>query len=301
MSDKNNKKEWIEFYATSEFDNEELERLSYEECEELVVRYRDLGDEDACLRLIKAFEGFLVRYYVLLRQGKVYINGRNIREFLKLYIKDTYIRKSIHQYGYKPKAKEALYETADILKDLLRPYRNEELMNEIYAAFLAVAKRYKSPDGKPRFHHYLLRVFHYQLARQIDKLISDPLVFKMSSHMSFGEIDLDSEETGLYFNLNMDKYVDKNRPINIEEHFDEINENWILGFTASEEYQSLSVLERKILKLYYVDEKSDQQIADELGTCRATINRKRNHIVRKLRKYFQKTNKISKDKKDEVE
>ena len=79
----------------------------------------------------------------------------------------------------------------------------------------------------------------------------------------------------------------------IEQSFDSINDNWVLGLTTSDEYRNFSIMERKIIKMYYIDEKSDQDIANEMGTCRATINRRRLRVKEKLRETLKNANKIS--------
>lgn len=275
-------------------------KVSYEECDALVCRYRDHGDEDAAAGLIQAFEGYIMKYYNLIRWGKVYIHDRNIREFLKLYMKNDFTRRHIHQYQYMSGIQEEIYQTAESVRKLMEPYTKpvkqpnyldrqytDELMNEIIVALLTMAKRYKSQDGKPRFHAYILRAFHFQLRRQLQTLVADPIVFRMAYNVNFQEdqYDGDNEQGGGARGYRVENMVDQT-VFTIEDSLDSVNDNWVLGLTASEEYRDFTIMERKIIKMYYVDEMTDQQIANELGTCRATVNRRRNKSIGQLETIF---------------
>jgi RNA polymerase sigma factor (sigma-70 family) len=258
-------------------------KISYEECEEIVQAYRSTKNDADSQRLIDAFEGYIVKFYNLIRWGRVAIADRDVREFLKLYMKNEYTRKHIHQYYHMAAVRHEIYSVAESIKNLLKTYENEELKNEIYTAFLTMANRYKSPDGKPRFHDYILKAFHYQLRRQLQTLVEDPVVFNIVQNINF------HEEYGYDFHDDMstiDGYQDMTATYTIEEKMEEFNDNWILGYTADENYKNLSVMERKIIKMYYLDEMSDQDIADGLGICRATVNRRRNKAVKTLSVVF---------------
>jgi RNA polymerase sigma factor (sigma-70 family) len=264
-------------------------KISYEECDRLVLAYRDDCDSEAAQSLLDAFEGYIVKYYNVIRRGKIAINDRDIREFLKLYMKNEYCRRHIHQFKRMPIVQQEIYIVGDSVRNLCLSYSDEELLNEIYVAFLTMAKRYQSPDGKPRFHSYILQAFHYQLRRQLQTLVSDPIVFKMKHNVHFLDDEWDGDIKGNYI-----EYFEDERPVfTIEEEFDTINDNWILGYTTGEEYRDLTIMERKIIKMYYLDEMSDQDIADQLGTCRATVNRRRNRVKDKLQITLKEANKIS--------
>jgi DNA-directed RNA polymerase specialized sigma24 family protein len=272
-------------------ENKEIRpKISYEECNRLVLAYRDDNDADAAEQLMNSFEGYLMKYYNVIRKGKVDMTQRYIREFVKLYMKNEYCRRHIHQFGRMPIVKKEIYSVTDSIKKLCEPYSDDELWNELYVALLTMAKRYQSPDGKPRFHHYILRAFHYQLRRQLQTLVSDPIVFKMASNVLY--FDEDHEDDG-YVTFDADSMEDQTPTFTIEEEMDGINDNWILGLTTEPEYSEFTIMERKIIKLYYVDELSDQAIADQLGVCRATINRRRNRVKDSLYDILKKSRRVS--------
>lgn len=253
-------------------------KLTYQECDELVKRYRDHHDTEAAAGLLDAFEGYAVKFYNIIRWGKIQIQDRDVREFIKLYMKNEYTRKHIHQYKRMPVVQQEIYSVGESIRQLCVPYEDDELMNEINVALLTMAKRYQSPDGNPRFHSYILTAFHYQLRRQLQTLVSDPIVFKMAHNIRFHDDNFETDENG----FDMDGFEDTTPTFTIEDNLDSVNENWVLGYTAGEEYRHLSVMERKIIKMYYLDEMSDQDIADTIGTCRATVNRRRNKAVETL-------------------
>lgn len=263
-------------------------KISYQECDRLVKAYRDTNDPDAAQALLDAFEGYTVKFFNLIRWGKVSIHDRDVRDFIRLYMKNEFARKHIHQFKRMPAVQQEIYNVADSIKQLMAPYDNDELKNEIYMAFLTMANRYKSPDGKPRFHHYILQAFHYQLRRQLQTLVADPIVYRMAHNINFHEDFGDGEEVG----FDMDMLQDESKSFTIDETLDTVNDNWVLGFTVGDEYRNLTVMERKIIKMYYLDDMSDQEIADSLGTCRATVNRRRNKAKEHLEEVFNKSKKI---------
>jgi RNA polymerase sigma factor (sigma-70 family) len=273
-------------------------KISYEECEEIVQAYRRTKNDADSQRLLDAFEGYIVKFYNLIRWGRVAIADRDVREFLKLYMKSEYSRKHIHKYSHMATIRQDIYSVAESIKNLLKTYENQELKNEIYTAFLTMATRYKSPDGKPRFHDYILKAFHYQLRRQLQTLVEDPVVFNSIQNINFHDDyhrNDDFSEQDVFQNI--DNYRDTGS-YTIEERMEDFNDNWILGYTADDNYKNLSVMERKIIKMYYLDEMSDQEIADGLGICRATVNRRRNKAVKNLEDVFGHAKRIRKD--DEI-
>jgi RNA polymerase sigma factor (sigma-70 family) len=281
--------------TTNPHRNDKKPKVSYEECDRLVKAYRDDHCELAAGHLLDAFEGYLVKYYNVIRWGKVAIQDRDIREFVKLYMRNEYCRRHIHQYRRMPVVQQEIYNVTQSIRRLCFPYANDELMNEIYVALLTMAKRYKSPDGKPRFHSYVLQAFHYQLRRQLQTLVSDPIVFKMAHNINFHDEFHEGTNDYDMKGYNVEKYEDKTERFTIHQAFESINDNWILGHTTGDEYIQLTVMERKIIKLYYLDKMSDQQIADRLGTCRATVNRRRNKAVNSLKKGMIKKRRLRSD------
>lgn len=58
--------------------------------------------------------------------------------------------------------------------------------------------------------------------------------------------------------------------------------NWINGVTCSELFKSLTPFERNLLVMSYIEKKTDTEIAQMYGLCRATIFRKKQAAIEKI-------------------
>lgn len=273
-------------------------KVSYDALNTLVLSYRDHHDSEAADGIIDAFEGYIVKFFNLVRYGRINMMDRELREFVKLYMTNDYCRRNIHRYKYMPVVEQEILAVCDRIKKICHTYSDDDLKHEIYMAILIMAKRYKSPDEKPRFHTYIVRAFHYQLRRQLQILTADQFAFKMIENEEFDVTRFSELEGGFVPGISAwteGKLQDRVPSFTIEEEFEDINENWVLGFTNDMDYANLTIMERRILKMYYIDELSDQEIANQLGTCRATINRKRNRSKEALRGHFEDQGKLSKE------
>lgn len=262
-------------------------KLTYQECEDLVIAYRDHNDQEAATKLLDAFEGYTVKFYNIVRRGRGNIHDQNLREFVKLYLKNEYSRRHIHQYKRMPTVHQDFYNILESIKEMCAPYSDEDIKSEITLAVLTLAKRYRSEDGLPRFHSYMLRAYHFQLRRQLQTLVSDPIVFRLSKNINFNEDFVDPDD-----DMDIGDMADRSDQFTVENSLDSVNDNWILGYTTNEEYRQFTIMERKIIKLYYVDRLLDQDIADILGVCRATVNRRRNRIVKILEVHYTKLRRL---------
>lgn len=257
-------------------------KISYEECDQLVRNYRDHDSQDSAELLIDAFEGYLVKFFNVIRWGKMNIQDRTLREFVKLYMPNEHDRRHVHQYKHMPTIQSAIYRTTENIRSLCEPYDWDELWNEVVAAFLTMAKRYQSRDDKPRFHTYILQAFHYQLRRQLQSLVADPIIFRMATNLRFNDNYMETDDN----TMDVQNFYDTSDQFTVDRRFNTVNDNWVLGHTVTEEYRQFTVMERKIIKMYYIDNLSDQEIANQLGTCRATVNRRRNKAVNQLEEHY---------------
>lgn len=267
-------------------------KVSYRDLDKLVIAYRDEGDEEAAAKIIDAFEGYMVKYFNLIRKGRAVFDDRDIREFIKLYTANEYARRNIHRYKYMPAVHHEMQSVADRIRKLYQYCSDDDLIHEIYIAILTMAKRYNPPDKEPRFHTYMVRAFHYQLRRQLQAIIDEELAFKTVDYMAIAEHMREESEYDYY---EVEDTSEVNPDFTIEGSMEAFNENWVLGYTTDPIYMDLTVMERRILKMYYIEEMSDQKIADQLGTCRATINRRRNRTKEELKRKFEAEGKFLQD------
>jgi RNA polymerase sigma factor (sigma-70 family) len=257
-------------------------KLTYEELNNIVLAYQS-GDPKASAMIVSAFEGLRVKYLNLISRGHYNLQDRTIREFLSLYMKDESKRRYIHQWRSMPQVRSELYKAAEKIHEMFKGFLECEIKHELISALLTLAKRYKSPDGKPRFHTYVQRAYRFQVQRQLHELIADPIAYRFQNISSY----IDDEYDGVQ--VDMMDFIDQAALSNhiplislSDQYEDEINENWVMGHTTSEIFQGLTILERRILMLYYERGMKDQQIANQLGICRSSVNRIRLTAKRKI-------------------
>lgn len=243
----------------------------YKRLEELVHAHRS-GEKYAANEIIEKFKGFLFKFEKLLCDGAFNFYDKSIRDFMKLFLSESK-RKRIHEVKMNKNIRYEMLKLATNLQETFRRVSREDIRQELFLCLLKLCKRYNNTSNEGYYlHTYIVRVFHYEFFRQIKELTEIGLLmrgFKIvpyveetedESHVDFGNlIKEDNIKSKLY----------------IEESMDEINENWINGLTSSESFDGLTTNQRRILKMYYIDNKTDEEISEILGTCRATINRRR--------------------------
>ena len=237
--------------------------LAYDELEATVQAHR-VGD-DATLKLINGFAAYMNKFKQLIVNGNADITDKDIRLFVGLFMPKE---KSahLHQFRRNLNAVHDMNRTIVTIQDLFKTLTEEEVEQELYVALLTLAARYKSHGNY--FHTYVYRAYRYQLHRQLKKTI-EPQVASYCDEM--------------YTHEDGDYEVIENQHLLINEPLDEINENWINGLTASDVFYSLTKTQRRILKLYYVDDLTDEEIGDKLGVCRATANRRRLRAIHAIK------------------
>lgn len=247
-------------------------KFSYEELDQIIRGYKS-GDKSYGPRLYDAFKGFIGRYVDILHRGRYKISDRLTREFIALYMQDEEKRRHIHQYNHMPAVRHEIYKVSDNLRFIFTPFSPEELENELVIALFQLANRYRFYDDKPRFHTYVRRTFAYEAKRRIESLMIDPTAYRFDDRVDEGQDGgYDESISAIEYALKISTHQHEL----LEDEFENVlNENWINGITCAEPFQTLSKLERRILKLYYQEEYTDQKIADIIGCCRATINRRR--------------------------
>lgn len=252
-----------------------MRRNTYEELERIVKAHQD-GDKEATLQLIESFRLYIHKFINLIRHGKINLDDRQLREFVGLFVHKS-IRSTFHRYKRDLTARQHIYRTVGYIQEIFRPYPVQELEHEGIVTLLALAQRYQSRGNF--FHLYVLRSFHYQYYRRLQLLLDGPTFITLSG----GRLPYWDEVAATCDFPDMLEQIEKEKsPYLICEPEDEINENWINGLTSSELFAELTPMQRKILKLYYLDDYTDNEIALLLGVCRATVNRRRLKAVRIL-------------------
>lgn len=73
---------------------------------------------------------------------------------------------------------------------------------------------------------------------------------------------------------------------------DFLDSNWINGITCGDVFKVLTPFERRILLMWYIEKKTDAQIAEAFGLCRGTVNNRKAKAKEKLKKEIERLNLI---------
>lgn len=260
---------------------DKTKRYTYEEVDAFVKAYQ-AGDNNAALGLIDAFKGYLKNYIQLLKSGHIDYYNKNMRKFLCLFVKEYEDRQRIMRIRSRKSGKglQVMYYHAANVARKFAMVDEEDLWSELVSELLAMAKRYRNDRGC-FFHTYVSKAFHYRAYKRVIRLINDPAALAMRSAAC-----LDSEE-------NSDLYIQPDPVSEIEAEVDriiitedeidkELGENWIMGFTCSEMFCSLTPLERRVLVLYYENGYNDDEISAMLGVPKNRVIRIRSSARKKL-------------------
>lgn len=263
----------------------------YIKVHELAYSYKE-GNKEACEELLNLFSAFLNRYVSLLHYGYFDLKHTSIRNFIKLFVDNSTKRSAISSYKYNKSAGlKASQDTVDMIKSYFSSLSKEDIKQEISNIFLDMSMKYK--DTKPSFQNHIDKNFHFYVFRHFEKHTKNPLSrggcdiylsHNIRDHVF--ETDMINKELEISIEQSINNSImptlkTSSKTISIlEDSFLDIN--WINGITCSEVFETLTPFERKILVMWYIDKKTDSQIAEEFGLCRGTINSKRAKAKDKL-------------------
>lgn len=291
----------------------------YQRIHDLVYEYKE-GNAEAGAKILNSFSAFLNRYVSLLHYGYFDLKHSSIRNFIKLYIESPIKRSAVTSYKHnKGAGRLAAQETVDMIKPYFYSLTKEDISQEISTVFLTMASKYK--DTKPSFQHHIDKNFHFYAFRHFERMTRDPLsrgecfdfVVNRQTHSldSAFEIDLANAIRDYKFDKEMEDIEEDiaiNQTIrqatisylttldctaneNVSRYEDDfLDLNWINGITCTELFKVLTPFERRILTMWYIDKKTDTDIADMFGVCRGTINNKRAKAKQKLEDELKRLN-----------
>lgn len=282
----------------------------YQRVHDLVYEYKN-GSMDAADKLLDSFAKFLSNYAVLIKYGKYNLNYYSVRNFIKLFIEDPKDRKLLNSHFYNQYAgKNVVFSTINTIMNIFHESSSEDIKQDLKIIFFNMCQKYK--DVRPSFHTYIDKNFHYYAYRYWEKTIRDPIgrgssvsistpikssKFLEDTNLTFADIleDVQSKVENDYTLNKITVYYDiKTSSIPVaygEENHDTynntfLNTNWINGITCSTAFKILTPLERKIIKLWYIDNLTDKEIGDKFGICRGSINKRRNIAKTKIGEYL---------------
>lgn len=278
----------------------------YEKVHRLVYEYQ-AGSKAAGEELIKSFSKFFTKYIALIKFGMYDLSHYSTRSFIKLFVRNSKDKKLINPYlKNNVSTKYIVTNTVNLIQQLFETSTLDDIKQDLQIIFLNMCNRYK--DTKPSFHYYIDRTFHFNAYRYFEKMTRDPIargytyeyVIKNNADSeNLNILDVIQDKTNVVENdqiiHDLDLYYSQNDIlINTENNDiydnDFLNINWINGSTCNDLFSCLDPSERKIIQMWYVENKTDLEIAETFGVCRGTINRKRNIAKEKLRKVLERRN-----------
>lgn len=280
----------------------------YIKIHEDVLNYKH-GHKELATNIINAFNLYLYKYVNLLKKGVFNIADHSLRKFVSLYTpyasnNKTFRKINTDSYNHVVTMNLRFQQTVSNLQMTLESYSEEEIMNCLIVALLKMAMQYKD-YSKPSFHTYVKNCFHYEALNAIKDLMATPLGVKLTYYDNIANDektweeysqDTCNNEEEVIMQADCDNKV-KNSKYGIPTDaniFDDacLNDNWINGITCEGPFKELIPFERKLIIEHYIKKKTDTEIANDFGLCRATINRKRLIAISKLNAFNQRLNHV---------
>jgi RNA polymerase sigma factor (sigma-70 family) len=199
-----------------------------------------------------------------------------------LFVKDNYARTALVRNKLSSPTAKIVNEVMRGIHYMSKRYGSEEdIRQTVDLTFLQCVTRYQRKDsekGPIPFSAFLYSYFFYLLKKNVDVFLIDQLGRKTFPLITDENYDEEDGEKQVGFRAD---------PIEVDMDFmlavEEIDEMWVLGTTAAEPFDQLSVQERQLLKWRYVDGKRSSEIASKItehpNTVREHLSRIRERIA----------------------
>lgn len=153
---------------------EQYYNLEEKEMQDLIALAKS-GSEEAKSELLKVFNNFLTKYVTMLFVGKYSFSDYDIRRFISLFVKDTYVRyalmkNKLNQAGYKH-----VNECISGILYMVKRYCDEtDVQQTVKLTFFQCINRYEkkeSEKGPIPFSAFLYSYFLYLLKKNVDTML----------------------------------------------------------------------------------------------------------------------------------
>lgn len=247
--------------------------------DELVFAFQD-GDEEDGLELLNMYGGnprqkelslYLGKYYRMLRFGRYDPKDRDSRLFISLFLEDKGMRDEMRKaYQYAP-TQAAARRKLENIKQSLQCVDDDDLKQELRLLFLKKMLKYEKIKEKVDFNGYLYNSYRHDVKNYVVALLKpDELYVKYPNRLIRIADDLLGDDDSV---IELEDSILLDLPmVQMDE---ELDINWVRGFTCGEEFKELTQLQRLIIKLNYEDGWSDGKIAEMMGIHINTIFRQR--------------------------
>lgn len=251
-------------------------KYDYQEVDRLVKAYQG-GDNEAALKLIQAFSGFIGNFVQLVKNGVIDTRNICLRRFIALFMKNRLDRYKVIGGRYKnDDVRRLIFIMVSMITKQFRPYDEEDIWSELVGELLAMAKKYHNDKGC-FFHVYVSKAFHYRAYKRLSAWTNDPVSMTARNYNTVEPEEFEDE-------IDLIEQVQVDEPLLalVDDGDTLLDENWINGNTCAELFSSLSPLERRVLVLYYDRGWKDREIGEEYGFSTTKVRRIRNEAKMKL-------------------
>jgi DNA-directed RNA polymerase specialized sigma24 family protein len=251
------------------------------EVEDLILKYQiqfnDNADpmsiiesQDAAAELLKRFSPLFKKYLLLLKNGQIDFNDREMKLFVCSFIEDPRLQGALKRSKQKADYRADIYKRFNFIKETYGSIQDDEILMDLQTIFLTIARRYKQM-GKS-FCGYLYNSYRHEVSRHIKKFTKNPI------NISYKNLEYEDCING---------FEDEDIEKSYEDTYYEDNTglpdlSWIIGQNCSDIFLDLTITDRKILIKYYLEEWNDRQISEAFGIHINTVNQKRRFAVQKI-------------------
>ena len=300
--------------------NDFFTESDYKELQRNLILYKK-GNAEAVTYICQAFHQFLTKYTKFITYGILphtpfidkngnerYKVDSSVSSFVSLFID-----KKATEGMTRSKAFSA---TCTKIQTLFSKYEYDDIYNELVLALLNMANKYKITQPGEKFHKengtfhmYVSKCFHWEAYKFLKKLVHDPLAhyevvqlcdqfdkLEFDDNQDFNEQVLVPDEKAEFAYEEMLATESRQNDIKNADtltlredeklsayDLDSLNFNWTNGVTCSNLFKDLTPYEREIVILYYIKNKTDDEISSIYNMHRVTISNHRRKAVNKIK------------------
>lgn len=238
--------------------------------------------------LILAFSNFLNKYlkFFKLERPNMILKNLDIKHLVCLYSHCKFVKTNLNIN--KTLNKNLIKASCKLIDLVNRDLEYDELVSIITIGFLSCAVNYK--DIRPSFHNHVVNNICYRIYESMS------VCFKSKKEVEFTD-ELDFIDYNNYYNYDKSlEYIKNKRSVseslynfipgqksnNVYSN-DFFDTKWFNGITCTYPFTTLTPFERRIIKMYYVDNMMDKEIASVFGLHCLYIMRRRNKAIDKLK------------------
>lgn len=157
---------------------EQYYSLEENEMQDLIAKAK-AGSMESKQELLNVFSNFLTKYVSLLYHGRYNISDYDIRRFISLFVKDSYVRFALMKQTLNSAGYKHVVEVMRGIQYMARRYGEEQdIRNTVESTFFQCIARYERRDsakGPIPFSGFLYSYFFYLLKKNVDTFLIDQL------------------------------------------------------------------------------------------------------------------------------